>query len=158
MTIEHKPLFPGATANDLRVAAKACREAAKVGETIERSEQGKNATWLLDDLLEGVRGRPVSLIATTWTEKAAILEAEIDRLDPPPPSTILLTVSPECYDGFGSRTLDPDVGCDDRGRTIRRVSVANLHFTWQVTRYDSGCHAWTTPEDAARFSAIWRLK
>lgn len=68
------------------------------------------------------------------------------------------TTAPIDYDGFGTVTYDHDAGTDNRGLTIRKVRIEPEHWDWQTMRYGSGLHGVATPEEAARFPAIWRLK
>ena len=54
------------------------------------------------------------------------------------------TEAPEDYDGFGTRTLEPNVGtvtCGiHAGRPVRMVSTPLEHLAWQRARYSSGMY------------------
>lgn len=48
------------------------------------------------------------------------------------------TTAPECYDGFGTRTVDPEAGHLRGGTVVRRVETPSRHVEWQRQRYLSG--------------------
>jgi hypothetical protein len=147
------PLFPNATINDLRVAAHACRKTAK---TTERWENLKadDVRYFIND----IGGWPIGKQFDSWTEAAKMLEAEIDRLDPPKPSIIIYTTAPSDYDGFSVRELDANAGTDNRGKIVRKVIMETRDEEWYRQRCGSGLHATATQDEVDRFPEIWRLK
>jgi hypothetical protein len=76
---------------------------------------------------------------------------------PAPDSTVILTTAPRAYDYGSTVELDPDAGRDNRNLVVRRVSIPTADFWYQTERYGSGMHGYVTPDEAARFSTIWRL-
>lgn len=53
---------------------------------------------------------------------------------------IRYTTASTNYDGFGTRTLDPEAGMD-RSHTVRKVEIDDRHLQWQESRYGSGLHS-----------------
>jgi hypothetical protein len=52
--------------------------------------------------------------------------------------TLVKTLAPVAYDGFGTFTL-----YEERGRNGERLVLIDVvHFGWQVDRYGSGLHGW----------------
>lgn len=49
------------------------------------------------------------------------------------------TTAPEAYDGFSTRTVEPDCG-KDGGKTVRKVTIAARDLAWQEGRYASGMY------------------
>jgi hypothetical protein len=72
--------------------------------------------------------------------------------------TIRYTTAPEVYDGFGTRTLDPDAGTTDSGRTLRRVAIEDRHLEWQDGRYGSGLHCCVGVMEARKYPQLYRLR
>jgi hypothetical protein len=68
-----------------------------------------------------------------------------------------VTSAPEAYDGFGSKTVAPDCGVDNRGIRLRLVAVADEMADWQLNRYASGLHSVCTLAEARLFPTIYRL-
>jgi hypothetical protein len=52
---------------------------------------------------------------------------------------ILYTDAPECYDGFGTRTLESHAGTYG-GKRVRKVEVEAQALGWQQGRYGSGLY------------------
>lgn len=50
----------------------------------------------------------------------------------------LWTTAPADYDGFGTETIEE--GGEWRGKTLRRVIIDPVHFSYQTARYASGLH------------------
>lgn len=69
----------------------------------------------------------------------------------------LYTTAPAVFDGFSTRQIQAEAGRDNRGMTVRMVSLEPKDCEWQTSRYASGLHAYTTPEDAMRFPSIWQI-
>lgn len=65
---------------------------------------------------------------------------------------IRYTTAPECYDGFGTRTLIPAAG-EDRGLRVRKVHVWQESLMWQSDRYASGLHCCYGPEQWAELAS-----
>lgn len=73
------------------------------------------------------------------------------------------TDAPECYDGFGTETIEV-VGTSRRagaeGNPVRLVRIDAEHDEWQTTRYSSGLYCYTsntlTLADMERWGH-WRL-
>jgi hypothetical protein len=54
------------------------------------------------------------------------------------------TSAPECYDGFGTETIQHDVYKSNHGdKKLRLVKIDEDHKTWQEYRYASGNHLYS---------------
>ena len=76
---------------------------------------------------------------------------------PPAGLRVAYTAAPVDYDGFGTTTLDPTAGTDDRGRPIRKVGIFPKHWEWQTVRYGSGMHVAVTEDELSKFSVFWTM-
>ncbi len=148
-------LFPDATAHDLRFAANQCRLAAETTEDWDDPEAGSAKFYVLD--LGGDYPDRL-MVSMTPSGVALMLEAEADRIDPPPPTVLRYTDAPEAYDGFGTRTIDPNAGVDKNGRVIRLVAIEEAHRVWQVSRYESGAYVVILKEELVTFKGFWTMR
>ena len=57
---------------------------------------------------------------------------------PEPGCTFYITNAPEAYDGFGTKTVRPNVGTDRNGKFWRMIQVQDIHTNWQYGRNASG--------------------
>jgi DNA polymerase III subunit beta len=57
---------------------------------------------------------------------------------PEPGCTFYVTNAPEAYDGFGTKTIRPNVGKDRNGKFWRMIQVRDEHTNWQWGRNASG--------------------
>ncbi len=139
----HSTLYPNATASDLREAANACRW-----------HDRELALYLLADIDFPCPEDGESLDDAWLQATVEKLEAEADRIDPPPPSSVYYTTAPEAFDGFGTRTLDPEFASDGP-HVVRKVLIQDAHARWQTERYASGWHCAVTEAELPKFANLW---
>jgi len=68
------------------------------------------------------------------------------------------TTAEEDYDGFGTKTVESDVGLDSRGRPFRKVGIKPKSEKWQVQRYWSGNHRPLSEEEFSEQVSMGLIK
>src|SRR5579871_5217081 len=56
------------------------------------------------------------------------------------------TTAPACFDGFSTKTVNPDAG-RDCGKVVREVEIEDRDVEWQKGRNASGLHNLLTPDE-----------
>jgi hypothetical protein len=71
-------------------------------------------------------------------------------------TVVRITSAPDSYDGFGTETIEVLGRLGTRGRTYRRVRVAQEHEEWQRARYLSGLYVCLRADEFEQW-AEWAL-
>lgn len=74
---------------------------------------------------------------------------------PEPGCTFYITNAPECYDGFGTKTVRPNVGTDRNGKPWRIIQVVDIHTNWQYGRNASGNNVTVELSDFYKHRALY---
>ena len=74
---------------------------------------------------------------------------------PAPGCSFYYTTAPEAYDGFGTKTIQPNCGTNSTGKTWRLIQVFDIHTNWQYGRNGSGNHATIAADEFRMNRAFW---
>lgn len=74
---------------------------------------------------------------------------------PAPGCSFFYTTAPEAYDGFGTKTINPDCGKNSNGKTWRLIQIEDRNLNWQDGRNGSGMHPTISVDDFIKFRSLY---